>query len=128
MSGQLSSAVMSWPRYALPHGATLNGYTIDRVLGSGGFGITYLARDSLGRAFAIKEYFPKEFATRQALIVRATSDEHAWLFADCLERFCAEAQALVRLSRTPGDSTGIAPVVTYFTGRGTGFLVMKYVE
>jgi serine/threonine protein kinase len=63
MSGNASARVASWPRYALPHGTTVNGYTIERVLGSGGFGVTYLARDDLGQPFAIKEYFPREFAT-----------------------------------------------------------------
>jgi serine/threonine protein kinase/TPR repeat protein len=128
MSGQLTSAVASWPRYALPHGTTLNGYTIESVLGSGGFGVTYLARDDLGQPFAIKEYFPREFATRQGLMVMAASDEHAALFSDCLDRFRREAQALVRLSRTSGATSGIVRVVTYFTGHGTGFLVMEYVE
>jgi serine/threonine protein kinase len=128
MSEQLSSTVASWPRYALPRGTSLNGYTIESVLGSGGFGVTYLARDDLGQPFAIKEYFPREFATRQELIVMAASDEHAALFADCLDRFRREAQSLVRLSRTSGANSGIVRVVTYFTGRGTGFLVMEYVE
>jgi serine/threonine protein kinase/TPR repeat protein len=128
MSEQLSSTVASWPRYALPRGTSLNGYTIESVLGSGGFGVTYLARDDLGQPFAIKEYFPREFATRQELIVMAASDEHAALFADCLDRFRREAQSLVRLSRTSGTNSGIVRVVTYFTGRGTGFLVMEYVE
>jgi hypothetical protein len=44
---------------ALPPGTRLDSrYTIESVIGAGGFGITYIARhDSLGRAFAIKEHF-----------------------------------------------------------------------
>jgi TPR repeat protein len=98
------------------------------VLGIGGFGITYLAHDELGQFFALKEYFPREFATRQDLDVLAASDEEAQLFMDSLDRFRREAQALVRLSRTAGAGDGIVRVVTYFMAHGTGFLVMEYVD
>src|ERR1700689_5526577 len=112
MSETAGAGIGSWPRFALPRGTTVNGYTIERVLGSGGFGVTYLARDDLGQPFAIKEYFPREFATRQDLIVMAASDEHAAVFSDCLDRFRREAQALVRLSGTSGATSGIVRVVT----------------
>ena len=128
MSENANAGVASWPNYALPRGTTVNGYTIERVLGSGGFGVTYLARDELGQPFAIKEYFPREFASRQNLNVLAASDEHAQLFTDCLDRFRREAQALIRLSRTADVGDGIVRVVTYFTAHGTSFLVMEYVE
>ena len=97
----MSSTVAYWPRYALPRGTVLNGYTIERVLGSGGFGVTYLARDDLGQPFAIKEYFPRDFVTRQELSVLAEPNEHASLFADCLDRFRRDAQSWVRLSGGP---------------------------
>ena len=51
----------------LSAGATLQGgkYTIERVLGQGGFGITYLATHSLlDKHVAIKEFFPKDFCER----------------------------------------------------------------
>ena len=128
MSGTTTAGAASWPRFALPHGTTVNGYTIERVLGSGGFGVTYLARDDLGQSFAIKEYFPREFATREDTTVTASSDEHQSLFDDCLSRFRREAQALVRLGRPSAGSHGIVRAVTYFTAQGTGFLVMEYIE
>ena len=127
MSGT-TTASASWPRFALPRGTAVNGYTIERVLGSGGFGVTYLARDDLGQSFAIKEYFPREFATREDSTVTAASDEHQSLFDDCLTRFRREAQALVRLGRPSAGSDGIVRAVTYFTAKGTGFLVMEYIE
>ena len=64
-----------WPSFALPRGTVVNGYRIERVLGSGGFGITYLAIDLLDQRFAIKEYYPRQFATREHMTVRPTTIE-----------------------------------------------------
>ena len=117
----------AWPGFALPRGTTVNGYRLEQVLGSGGFGITYLAYDLLRQPFAIKEYFPRQFAIRQDLAVLAASDEDTALFEECRERFLREAQALVLLGRA-GPSEGIVRVQTYFEAHGTCFLVMDYVE
>ena len=52
-------------KQALPAGYELQGYRLVRVLGVGGFGVTYLAENvSLGSLVAIKEYLPNEFAVR----------------------------------------------------------------
>ncbi len=71
-----------WPSYALPRGTKVNGYLIERILGSGGFGITYLAHDLLRQPFAVKEYFPRQFASRDDLAVVAGSTEDAALFEE----------------------------------------------
>ena len=128
MSADTTRAATPWPNYALPHGTTVNGYRIERVLGSGGFGVTYLARDLLQQPFAIKEYYPRQFAVRHDLTVLAASAEDTPLFEECRERFLREAQALVVLSRVAGASGGIVRVQTYFEAHGTCFLVMDYVE
>ena len=117
-----------WPSFALPHGTVVNGYRIERVLGSGGFGVTYLAFDLLQQRFAIKEYYPRQFATRQHMTVQPTTREDAKLFEECRERFLREAQALVHLGRVADASDGIVRVKTYFEALGTCFLVMDYVE
>lgn len=117
-----------WPSFALPHGTVVNGYRIERVLGSGGFGVTYLAFDLLQQRFAIKEYYPRQFATRQHMTVHPTTREDAKLFEECRERFLREAQALVHLGRVADASDGIVRVKTYFEALGTCFLVMDYVE
>ncbi|HLB97239.1 MAG TPA: serine/threonine-protein kinase, partial [Acetobacteraceae bacterium] len=128
MSGDTSLGAAPWPNYALPHGTIVNGYRIERVLGSGGFGVTYLARDLLQQPFAIKEYYPRQFAIRQELKVLAASAEDEALFGECRERFLREAQALVLLTRVAGAGDGIVRVQTYFEAHGTCFLVMDYIE
>ncbi|HUB48017.1 MAG TPA: serine/threonine-protein kinase [Acetobacteraceae bacterium] len=127
MSGDTTSAVGPWPNHALPQGTIVNGYRIEQVLGSGGFGITYLARDLLQQPFAIKEYYPRQLAVRRELNVMAASAEDAPLFEEWRQRFLREAQALVLLSRVDGAGDGIVRVRTYFEAHGTCFLVMDYV-
>ena len=55
------------PLHALPQGHRLQEYELVRVLGFGGFGMTYLGFDhNLDKAVAIKEYLPSDIATRTA--------------------------------------------------------------
>ena len=75
--------------YALPAGYMLEEYRIERMLGSGGFGITYLAHDThLGKRVAVKEYLPNDFAVRDAeRTVRPKSFTDAGSYQWGLERF-----------------------------------------
>ena len=83
----------------LPAGTALCGgqYTIERFLNAGGFGITYLARDSLDRRVVIKECFPAVLCRRQGLSVQLRADRYMQDFTYLLGLFKREAQALARL-------------------------------
>jgi formylglycine-generating enzyme required for sulfatase activity/serine/threonine protein kinase len=116
------------PNQSLPAGSRLEEFVIDRVLGVGGFGITYLARDqSLGRQVVIKENLPSQFCWRdtRALTVRPrhAEGEDAENFQYSLESFRKEATTLASL-----DHPGIVKVLRSFQAHGTAYFVMPFVE
>lgn len=108
---------------ALLPGQTVFEYRIDKILGGGGFGITYLAQDiNLQLPVAIKEYFPGDLAVRAAnLSVSVRSSENRAQFKWGLERFLDEARALASF-RHPN----IVRVLRYFKENGTAYIVMEY--
>ena len=89
---------MSTHASALPVGHKLEEYLIGRLLGHGGFGLTYLAQDTnLNALVAIKEFLPQEFAVRsQNATVIAKSEFDAESYRWGLDRFKEEARALAR--------------------------------
>jgi tRNA A-37 threonylcarbamoyl transferase component Bud32 len=108
----------------LPKDTLLDGsYRIIRVIGSGGFGITYECEDlNLGSKVAIKEYYPAEFAGRDAAMsVRARSERHKEVFAWGRERFLHEARTLARF-RHPS----IVHVTRVFEANATAYMVMAF--
>lgn len=112
---------------ALPPGIEIgSAYTLGRVLGQGGFGITYIARDnSTGTRVAVKEYFPDSMATRNAShSVSAHSGERGMGFDYGKQCFLEEAKTLATFIGTPG----IVRVYRYFEENGTAYFVMEYVE
>ena len=118
-----SSAGRSGVNDALPAGADLGGYTVDAVLGQGGFGIVYRARHKeLHFLVAIKEYFPTEMAIRSGTEVRVRSEEGRKGFEDGLRRFLEEARALVALR----DVSFVVECRDLFRANGTAYLVMEY--
>ena len=110
---------------ALPPGSRIAEYEIVRVLGAGGFGITYLAFDHrLDGAVAIKEYFPADLAARgDGWRVSATATSNRDVFAWGLDRFLNEARAIHRF-RHPN----VVRAHRYLEANGTAYIVMEYVE
>ena len=84
-------------------------YEVVSVLGQGGFGITYRARDSqLGREVAIKEYLPLALAVRQdGTTVLPRSTTAAQDFAWGRDRFVAEGRTLASLQNAPAHRAGV---------------------
>ena len=110
--------------HALPSGFRIDEYEIRRVLGAGGFGITYLALDhNLAGYVAIKEYFPDVAVRTDGQSVAASSARSQEVFDWGLDRFLKEAQAIHRL-RHPS----IVRVHRSVQRHGTACIVMAYVE
>ena len=113
--------------HQLPVNTILYGrYIVGRVLGAGGFGITYIGYDlKLDGRVAIKEYYPSGAANRSiSLTVYPTTTEKGNPFETGKERFLKEARAL---SEFVGDSS-IVTLRDYFEENGTAYIVMEYLE
>lgn len=110
----------------LAHGVEIGRYMIARKLARGGFGITYLARDTrLDRDVAIKEYLPDYFAVRgEGGIVLPRSTRVAADFLWGRDRFLDEAKTLARLGGTPG----VVEVHDFLEANGTAYMIMSLVR
>lgn len=116
--------------HSLPKGTILNNtYEIQTVIGEGGFGITYVARDlHTQQIFAIKEYFPTSTANRVYFNddwqVSHGEGELASSFAKGLHRFEKEA----RILQSMNHMDAIVKVMDIFLSHGTAYYVMEYIE
>ena len=111
---------------SLPENFELHEFKLERVLGQGGFGITYLALDTnLMQHVAIKEYFPREFSSRDSTFtIHAVGNaEDKDTFSWGLKRFLAEARVLAQLSHP-----NIVSIKRFFEAHGTAYLVMEYCD
>ena len=112
----------------LQQGVTLqNGkYAIVRVLGQGGFEITYLAEQTtLNRKVAIKEFFLNALCTRKDFTTVSITEEveQAGLVERYMKKFIKEAQILSRF-----DNPNIVHVQDIFKENATWYYVMDYVD
>lgn len=109
---------------ALPAGSRLQSYTIQKVIGSGAFGITYLAEHvHLGSLHVIKEYFPDSGVRLDGVSVAAKSSSDQDLFDWGLSSFFSEAKLLYGLSHP-----NIVKVTDLFEANGTAYFVMPYLQ
>ena len=114
-------------------------YQIKKVLGQGGFGITYLAYDqTLQQNVAIKEYFPVKIVRRLGNTLRKGQGEYELSatamvypqngqeekYLNGMQNFLEEAQVLFGKF----DVEGLAAVKDYFEENGTAYIVMKYLS
>ena len=112
----------------LQSNTTLQGgkYRIERVLGQGGFGITYLAEQvSLGRKVAIKEFFMKDFCLREDVtnLVSIPSTGSSRQVEMYRKKFVKEAHNLARLNHP-----NIISVIEVFEENSTVYYVMPYLS
>lgn len=103
-----------------------NTYRIDKVLGQGGFGITYLATDlNLDRKVAIKEFFPKDYCDRESATSHVTlGTKSASEFVSKLRaKFLKEARNIAKF-----DNPGIIKIHAAFEENNTAYYVMDYID
>ena len=113
--------------HQLPVNTILNGrYLIGKVLGAGGFGITYIGYDlKLDGKVAVKEYYPSGAANRSmSLTVLPTTEVKGNPFEIGKDRFLKEAKTL---SEFVGEGNIVA-LRDYFEENGTAYIVMEYLE
>jgi hypothetical protein len=110
---------------ALPVGSRQAEFEVIRVLGEGGFGIVYLARDhALERTVALKEYMPAALALRgDRSQVRVRSERHRDTFQAGLKSFINEARLLAQF-----DHPSLVKVYRFWEANGTAFMVMPFIE
>ncbi len=110
---------------ALPAGHALNEYRIDKLLGVGGFGLTYLATDeNLNLPVALKEYLPADISVRRSdYSVHPGGEGDRETFDWGLSRFLDEARTLATFRHS-----NIVRVMRFFQANQTAYMVMEFVK
>ncbi|MGR3663036.1 MAG: serine/threonine protein kinase [Paracoccaceae bacterium] len=132
MSGQLmeptttpqSTSVDEFADELKPGTTLLHGqYVIESFLNSGGFGMTYLAKDSLDRTVVIKECFPASFCCRSETEVRARSRSQQKDFKSIVRLFGQEARRLAKLNHP-----NIVGVHQVFEDNETAYMALDFID
>ncbi len=111
-----------YPRDALEPGYQLLWYKIDKVLGEGGFGMTYLAHDvNLDKLVAIKEYLPSDMCRRQDDKTISPNTKSLEDFETGLTRFIREARTIAKF-----DHPHVVKVTNVFEENNTAYMAMAY--
>lgn len=103
-----------------------NTYRIEKMLGQGGFGITYLATDlNLDRLVAIKEFFPKDYCDRDSSTSHVTigTQSAKELVEKLKAKFLKEARNIAKF-----DHPGIIRIHAAFEENQTAYYIMDYIE
>lgn len=124
-----SQSVTIPPHRLMPHTVLAGRYIVGAAKGEGGFGITYVGKDTrLDRTVAIKEYYPTGLVNRNSTVspmVTQTEDEHGKdAFEKGRERFLTEAKTLAKFSGEPG----IVHILDFFVENNTAYIVMEYLD
>ena len=118
------------PVHHLLPGTMLGGrFQVGYALGEGGFGITYIGRDTkLNMKVAIKEFYPNGFVSRSntisATIDDSTTQDRKEFFQKGKTRFLEEAQILAKFSGEPG----IVDVRDFFEENNTAYIIMEFLD
>jgi len=126
--GFAASAYVAQTHHLLPGTLLAGRYAVGKVLGEGGFGITYVGIDTrLKRKIAIKEFYMNGFVSRYntySTQVQVSVGESTEIFQKNRDRFLEEAQVLASFSEEPG----IVGVHDYFLENGTAYIVMEFLD
>lgn len=125
--GYVEGTPVEEPLHMTPGTVLHQRYTIGKVLGFGGFGVTYIGWDTvLSIPVAIKEYLPSEFSTRMAgrTEVSVYSGNKADQFEQGLNRFVDEAKQLAKFQK----EAGIVKVYDSFLENQTAYIIMEYLD
>lgn len=111
-----------------PYSILAGKYLVGKVLGEGGFGITYIGMDlNLEMKVAIKEFYPNGFVTREGAVTSKVS-EYAGTSQQTVQKwkdnFIREARTLAKCS----NLSGIVGVKDFFQENNTAYIIMEYLE
>ncbi|MDD3409407.1 MAG: serine/threonine-protein kinase, partial [Eubacteriales bacterium] len=111
----------------LPSGVLAGQYIVGKMLGRGGFGITYIGMDAyLRRRVAIKEYFPAQLVVRdpQTQALHAFDEQEEQAFAQGRERAIEEGRVIAAIANVPG----VVKVYSVVPANNTVYIIMEYID